>query len=106
MEKDCTHRSLECRGGAAAADRDRKAVYLFSYSIANESSGFIPSRASRNPPGSQAGLPRHMALVEWRIPGMPRIDLARVTDFNQPAFDNVRHKRYHKRLPVSRNGPE
>ena len=71
-----TDRSLECRGGAAAADRDRKAVYLFSYSIATESSGFIPSRASRNPPGSQAGLPRHMALVEWRSPGMPRIDLA------------------------------
>ena len=34
--------------------------------------------------------------------GEPR----RVTDFNQPAFDDVRHKRYHKRLPVSRNGPE
>jgi len=35
-------------------------------------------------------------------PGEPR----RVSDFNQPAFDNVRHKRYHKRLPVSRNGPD
>jgi len=30
----------------------------------------------------------------------------RVTDFNQPAFDNVRHERYHKRLPVPRIGSQ
>ena len=71
-----TDRSFECRGGAPAASRDLYAVYLCSKPIATESSGFIPLRASRNPPGSQAGLPRHTALVEWRSPGMLSIDLA------------------------------
>jgi len=71
-----TERFLECRVSAAAAGRDRLAVYLFSQSIAIESSDCTSSRASQNPPGSQACLLRHKDLVKWRSPDKPRIYLA------------------------------
>jgi len=63
------------------------------------------TKSSRQPgrPASSHGIGRvAQSRHAQDRPGQHR----RVTDFNQPAFDNVRHKRYHKRLPVSRNGPD
>jgi len=71
--------------------------------VCSESCRLIPMSSASRSPGRLAGLRRHMALAEWNKPrhawDRPG-QMTRVADFSQPAFDNVCHKRRHKRLPV------
>jgi len=100
----CAGAPLQTAPLNAAAARRRPAATGMPFTCAHNQFTRL-TKSSRQPgrPASSHGFGRvAQSRHAQDRPGEPR----RVTDFNQPAFDNVRHKRYHKRLPVSRNGPE
>jgi len=109
----CAGAPLHTAPLSAAAARRRPAVTCMQFTCAHSqlrprapaSFLYAPHEILQAPgrPASSHGFDRvAQSRHAQDRPGAPR----RVTGFNQPAFDNVRHKRYHKRLPLSRNGPK